>query len=84
MKRKRGSYEHVIYIDPKQVVKEFQIGVSIEESRDITTVRVPPLRNDLEQAVNQTGTHWSMDEIAGVTCFKIFEEILIFPLIVIQ
>uniref|UniRef100_K1PXQ1 Inter-alpha-trypsin inhibitor heavy chain H3 n=1 Tax=Magallana gigas TaxID=29159 RepID=K1PXQ1_MAGGI len=55
LKRKRGSYEHVIYIDPKQVVKDFQIGVSIEESRDITTVRVPPLRNDLEQAVNQTG-----------------------------
>lgn len=61
----------MIYIDPKQVVKDFQIGVSIEESRDITTVRVPPLRNDLEQAVNQTGTHWSMDEIAGATCVKI-------------
>lgn len=56
----------MIYIDPKQVVKDFQIGVSIEESRDITTVRVPPLRNDLEQAVNQTGTHWSMDEIASL------------------
>lgn len=56
----------MIYIDLKQVVKDFQIGVSIEESRDITTVRVPPLRNDLEQAVNQTGTHWSMDEIASL------------------
>lgn len=54
LKRKRGSYEHVIYIDPKQIIKDFQIDVSIEESRDITSVRVPPLRNDLEQVVNKT------------------------------
>lgn len=54
LKRTRGSYEHVIYINPKQIVKDFQIDVSIEESRDITSVRVPPLRNDLEQVVNKT------------------------------
>lgn len=57
LKRKRGSYEHVIYIDPKQIIKDFQIDVSIEESRDITSVRVPPLRNDLEQVANKTGTN---------------------------
>nr|XP_022300432.1 inter-alpha-trypsin inhibitor heavy chain H3-like isoform X2 [Crassostrea virginica] len=49
LKRKRGSYEHVIFINPQQIVKDFQIYVSIQESRDITSVRVPPLRDYLVQ-----------------------------------
>ena len=57
LKRNRGSYEHVIYIDPQQVVKDLQIKVAIEESRDITSVKVPPLRNDLYEAENTSGTY---------------------------
>ena len=57
LKRNRGSYEHVIYIDPQQVVKDLQIKVAIEESRDITSVKVPPLRNDLYEAENTSGIY---------------------------
>lgn len=55
LKRKRGSYEHVIYINPKQIVADFQIHVSIEESRELTEVRVPPIRNELEQKLEIKG-----------------------------
>lgn len=55
LKRKRGSYEHVIYINPKQIVADFQIHVSIEESRELTGVRVPPIRNELEQNLEIKG-----------------------------
>lgn len=55
LKRKHGSYEHVVYINPQQIVKDLQVEVAIEESRDITSVRVPPLRNDIEQTGNATG-----------------------------
>lgn len=55
LKRKRGSYEHVIYINPKQIVADFQIHVSIEESRELTEVRVPPIRNELEQNLEVKG-----------------------------
>lgn len=55
LKRKRGSYEHVIYIDPKQIVADFKIHVSIEESRELTGVRVPPIRNELEQNLEIKG-----------------------------
>lgn len=47
----------MIYIDPQQVVKDLQIKVAIEESRDITSVKVPPLRNDLYEAENTSGTY---------------------------
>lgn len=57
LKRKRGSYDQVIYISPQQIVKDLRIDVFIEESRDITSVRVPPLRNDLQQVVNSTGIY---------------------------
>lgn len=57
LKRKRGSYEHVIFINPQQIVKDFQIYVFIQESRDITSVRVPPLRDYLVQNLAVEGIH---------------------------
>jgi hypothetical protein len=36
-----GEYEHIIYIDPGQIIEDFQIDVSIQESREITKVSVP-------------------------------------------
>lgn len=47
LQRRRGQYEHIIYIDPKQIVDELLVEVYIFESREITALRIPPLRNDI-------------------------------------
>lgn len=81
LKRKRGSYEHVIYINPKQIVADFQIHVSIEESRELTEVRVPPIRNELEQKLEIKGmivkkaTIHSVKQYCGHTVMNVLPKI---------
>jgi hypothetical protein len=43
--RRLGEYSHVINLHPGQEVRDLQVHVSISESRDITTLRVPELRS---------------------------------------
>ncbi|XP_071156746.1 inter-alpha-trypsin inhibitor heavy chain H3-like isoform X1 [Mytilus edulis] len=43
LKRTLGSYHHVIYVDPGQIVEDFEIKVYISESRDIIDLSIPPL-----------------------------------------
>lgn len=47
LERKRGHYEHVIYIDPKQVVDQLLVEIFLCESRGLTALRIPPVRNDI-------------------------------------
>ncbi|CAG2257168.1 Inter alpha-trypsin inhibitor, heavy chain 4,Inter-alpha-trypsin inhibitor heavy chain H3,Inter-alpha-trypsin inhibitor heavy chain H4 [Mytilus edulis] len=47
LERVYEQYEHIIYVAPGQIVEDFKIDVYIHESRDITKVSVPPLRNDI-------------------------------------
>ncbi|CAC5406707.1 unnamed protein product [Mytilus coruscus] len=47
LERVYEQYEHIIYVDPGQIVEDFMIDVYIHESRNITKVSVPPLRNDI-------------------------------------
>ncbi|XP_062579365.1 inter-alpha-trypsin inhibitor heavy chain H4-like isoform X2 [Saccostrea cucullata] len=47
LRRTKGLYNHVIYINPGQVVDDLKINVLIKESRNITTIKTPPVRNDL-------------------------------------
>ncbi|XP_062574336.1 inter-alpha-trypsin inhibitor heavy chain H3-like [Saccostrea cucullata] len=47
LRRTKGLYNHVIYINPGQVVDDLKINVLIKESRNITTIKTPPIRNDL-------------------------------------
>ncbi|WAR26685.1 ITIH6-like protein [Mya arenaria] len=47
LRRKHGYYEQVVYIDPGQEVDDLQVRISVMESRNITRLTVPPLRNDL-------------------------------------
>ncbi|KAK3610525.1 hypothetical protein CHS0354_008955 [Potamilus streckersoni] len=49
LRRKRGLYHHVVYIDPGQPVLDMIVRVHIQESRKISVVRVPPLRNDISE-----------------------------------
>ena len=48
LQRRFGVYEHVINIDPGQVVRDLQVEVYIRESREITLLRVPPIRSPTE------------------------------------
>ena len=48
LQRRFGVYEHVINIDPGQVVRDLKVDVYIRESREITLVRVPPIRKSID------------------------------------
>ncbi|XP_013407760.1 inter-alpha-trypsin inhibitor heavy chain H3 isoform X2 [Lingula anatina] len=57
LQRKLGLYEHVINVNPGQVVRDLKVDVYIHESREITVLKVPPLRvpgetNNLEATQN--------------------------------
>nr|XP_022296615.1 inter-alpha-trypsin inhibitor heavy chain H3-like isoform X2 [Crassostrea virginica] len=47
LKRTKGYYNHVIYLNPGQLVEDFLITVMITESRTVTFVKIPPLQKDL-------------------------------------
>ncbi|CAG2250625.1 unnamed protein product [Mytilus edulis] len=53
LERVYEEYEHIIYVDPGQIVEDFQIDVYLQESRDITKISVPPLRNDIISDANE-------------------------------
>lgn len=38
LQRKKGFYEHTVYVNPGQVVDDMQIEVAVQESREITSV----------------------------------------------
>ncbi|XP_045166399.2 inter-alpha-trypsin inhibitor heavy chain H3-like [Mercenaria mercenaria] len=44
LKRVRGAYEHRTFVTPGYPVKDLQISVAIQESRDLTKLSVPPIR----------------------------------------
>ncbi|KAK3101322.1 hypothetical protein FSP39_002680 [Pinctada imbricata] len=47
LQRRRGTYEHTIYINPGQVVNNLLVEVTIQEFKPITHLHVPPLRKDI-------------------------------------
>jgi len=44
LNRKLGTYRHVINLDPGQIVNDLKVTTRIEESSNITTLKVPALR----------------------------------------
>ena len=63
LQRKLGSYEHVIHVDPGQVVRDLQIEVNIDESRPITFLRVPHLRHELLNSIESQSKHGFDDNL---------------------
>ncbi|XP_069141634.1 inter-alpha-trypsin inhibitor heavy chain H2-like isoform X1 [Argopecten irradians] len=55
LRRNHGNYEHVIYLDPGQVVDDLRVDIAIQESRAINSIKVPPLRNDIIEDYTYTG-----------------------------
>lgn len=47
LQRRRGIYDHTIYVNPGQIVDSLLVEVTIQESRSITQLHVSPLRNDI-------------------------------------
>ncbi|XP_064616071.1 inter-alpha-trypsin inhibitor heavy chain H4-like isoform X2 [Liolophura sinensis] len=46
LQRRLGLYEHVIYINPGQIVPDLQVHVFINETREITQLSAPEIRDD--------------------------------------
>ena len=46
LKRTTGSYHHVIFVDPGEPIEDFNIQVDIQESRDITQLKVQSKSHD--------------------------------------
>lgn len=47
LQRRRGNYDHTIYVNPGQIVDSLLVEVTIQESHAITQLHVPPLRDDI-------------------------------------
>ncbi|XP_021364806.1 inter-alpha-trypsin inhibitor heavy chain H3-like isoform X1 [Mizuhopecten yessoensis] len=57
LQRKLGSYNQVIYVQPGEPVQDLRVDVDIFESRAITNLKVPPIRNDILTDVDITDTN---------------------------
>ena len=45
LRRRLGTYEHSVYVNPGQPVKDMKIEVFVTETQKITYFRVPPLKS---------------------------------------
>jgi hypothetical protein len=52
-----GTYRHVINLDPGQIVNDLKVTTRIEESSNITTLKVPALRTSNEILEDPSGKH---------------------------
>lgn len=55
--RKLGTYRHVVNLDPGQIVNDLKVTTRIEESSNITTLKVPALRTSNEIVEDPSGKH---------------------------
>ena len=55
LSRKLGTYRHIINLDPGKIVKDLKVTTRIEESSNITTLKVPPLRISNEIVEDPSG-----------------------------
>ncbi|KAJ9598932.1 hypothetical protein L9F63_010526, partial [Diploptera punctata] len=55
LSRKLGLYKHIINLDPGQIVQDFKVVVNIEESTDITELKVAALKqNDVQHEIGNS------------------------------
>ena len=61
LERKKGFYQHTVFVNPGQVVDDMQIEVAIQESREITSIDAitKVLNNDI-----YTGTSLRVEDKA--------------------
>ena len=49
MRRRNAGYNHVIALDPGQIVRDFMTHVTVEESRALYKFEVSPLRHNVTE-----------------------------------
>ncbi|XP_078314331.1 inter-alpha-trypsin inhibitor heavy chain H4-like [Crassostrea virginica] len=74
LKRTNGLYNHVIYINPGQVVDDLKINVFIKESSNITIIKTPQIRNELlPEGPEGTNKLAVVDRISPTKAFVSYE-----------
>ncbi|XP_026466177.1 inter-alpha-trypsin inhibitor heavy chain H4-like isoform X2 [Ctenocephalides felis] len=63
LSRRVGVYNHVLNLNPGQIVKEMSVDVFIDENRPITTLRVPELRSGNEVTPDESDPNNSVATI---------------------
>ncbi|ESO91278.1 hypothetical protein LOTGIDRAFT_105230, partial [Lottia gigantea] len=57
LRRKKGYYDHTVYINPGEPVDDLRVNVNLVESRYITFLRVPPIRDDLLSSMDMSSMY---------------------------
>ena len=52
LQRALGVYQNMIFINPGQIVSDLKVDVFIDESKEITKLRVPALQKDVQDTFN--------------------------------
>ena len=58
MRRRNAAYNHVIVLDPRQIVRDFMAHVTVEESRVLSKFEVPPLRHNITETTSNFYGEW--------------------------
>lgn len=66
LRRRFGSYEHLVHVNPNTGAKDFSIEVYVQELTEIKDVKTPPLRKDILSNAVTEGNSWiSMGGVCG-------------------
>ena len=70
LQRRVGHYEHIINIDPGQIVPDLKVEVHINESRPLTVVHVPPIRKEGAKDKEKESEYYNVIKHSVGTTFK--------------
>jgi len=68
LQRTKGYFEHTIYIDPGQVIEDFNVFVVVSDMKPITYFRVPPISNDVPDPGFDTGKNGRVITYMALDC----------------
>lgn len=66
LRRRLGTYEHAVYVNPGQPVQDMMIEIFLTESQRITYFRVPPLRTENAATVIDNKGNFTLQNITNV------------------
>ena len=70
LRRRFGSYEHSVYVNPSGDVREYSIEVFVQERTEIRDVRTPAMRKDIiNNAVEEGESNVCRLCVLYVSCF---------------
>ncbi|XP_064625636.1 inter-alpha-trypsin inhibitor heavy chain H3-like isoform X2 [Lineus longissimus] len=74
LQRTLAMYQNVMYINPGQIVPDLKVDVFINESREITILRVPALQKNVQDTMNtfQANQHATVTKISQTSAHVSF------------